>query len=58
MRAQFIIATHSPFFLSLEGARIYDLDSRPVAIKQWYELANIRAYFELFDLNREKFLNQ
>lgn len=58
MRAQFIIATHSPFFLSLEGARIYDLDSRPVAIKQWYELANIRAYFELFDRNREKFLNQ
>ena len=43
---------------NLEGARIYDLDSRPVAIKQWYELANIRAYFELFDRNREKFLNQ
>lgn len=27
---QLIIATHSPFLLAMEGARIYDLDSRPV----------------------------
>lgn len=30
---QFIIATHSPFLLALNGARIYDLDSVPVKAK-------------------------
>ena len=31
---QFIIATHSPFLLSMSGARIYDLDETPVDIKR------------------------
>lgn len=30
---QFIIATHSPFFLSLKDAKIYDIDSTPVITK-------------------------
>jgi len=29
---QFIISTHSPFLLSLKGARIYDIDSNPVKL--------------------------
>lgn len=45
---QFIIATHSPFLLSLRGAKIYDLDSRPVSVKPWQELENVKLYFELF----------
>lgn len=45
---QFIIATHSPFLLALEGARIYDLDSCPVATREWWELENTRLYFEFF----------
>lgn len=45
---QIIIATHSPFLLSLKGAKIYDLDSVPVSEKKWHELENIRLYYELF----------
>ena len=45
---QLVIATHSPFLLSLKGAKIYDLDSLPVTEKPWYELANMRAYYALF----------
>ena len=32
---QLIIATHSPFLLSMEGARIYDLDAQPAGIRNW-----------------------
>ena len=46
--AQLVIATHSPFLLALEGAKIYDLDSSPVEIKPWYELENIRLYHAFF----------
>ena len=35
---QFLIATHSPFLLALERAKIYDLDSSPVTLKKWWEL--------------------
>ena len=55
LRTQFIIATHSPFFLSMDGVRIYDLDSHPAQRKAWYELKNMQAYFNLFDTNRDKF---
>ena len=34
---QIIIATHSPFLLSMHGAKIYDLDSHPVDVKKWTE---------------------
>ena len=52
---QFVIATHSPFILSLPGARIYDLDETPVDIKKWWELENPRLYFEFFNKNRRFF---
>ena len=45
---QFIIATHSPFLLALEGARIYDLDARPASLKNWWELENTKVYYEFF----------
>ena len=45
---QFIIATHSPFLLSMRGAKIYDMDEDPVDVKRWTELENVRAYFEFF----------
>ena len=48
---QFIISTHSPFLLSMRGAKIYDLDENPVAVKQWTELENIRIYREFFTSN-------
>ncbi len=52
---QFIIATHSPFLLSMEGARIYDLDQDPVSIRSWWELENVRMYYDFFNEHRELF---
>lgn len=45
---QFIIATHSPFFLAICGAKIYDLDEKPAKLKSWTELDNVRAYYDFF----------
>lgn len=45
---QFIIATHSPFLLALDGAKIYDLDSRPVTVRNWWDLENVRIYYDFF----------
>lgn len=43
---QFIISTHSPFLLSMRGAKIYDLDESPVGVKRWTELKNVRTYYD------------
>ena len=56
LRTQFIIATHSPFFLSLKNATIYDLDSHPTRVSRWQDLPNMHAYFDLFEQNREQFI--
>ena len=53
---QFIIATHSPFLLSMRGAKIYDMDEETVDIKKWTELANVRAYFDFFMKHESEFL--
>ncbi len=45
---QFIISTHSPFLLVMEGAKIYDLDAEPAAVKDWTELENVITYREFF----------
>ncbi len=45
---QFIIATHSPFLLAIEGAQIYDLDYEPIVVRDWWELDNVRIYYEFF----------
>jgi len=45
---QFIIATHSPFLLSMRGAKIYDMDEEVVDVKRWTELDNVRTYYEFF----------
>lgn len=52
---QFIISTHSPFLLSLKGAKIYDIDSVPVKTSEWTELPCVRVYKEFFDENSYKF---
>ena len=54
-RSQFIIATHSPVFLSMENARIYDLDSYPVSVCNWTELPNVRKYFDFFMEHKDEF---
>lgn len=52
---QFIIATHSPFILSLRGAKIYDLDEDPVDIKKWTELPNVAVYYDFFKKHERDF---
>lgn len=53
---QFVIATHSPFLLSMRGAKIYDLDEDPVDVKRWTELGNVRAYFDFFKVHEREFM--
>ncbi len=55
-KCQLIIASHSPFILSIPGARIYNLDSDPISVQPWYELENMRCYFDLFNHHRPDFL--
>lgn len=45
---QFIIATHSPFLLSMHGAKIYDLDGEAAEVKKWTELKNVRIFYDFF----------
>lgn len=52
---QFIIATHSPFLLSMKGAKIYDMDEEVVDIKRWSELENVRVYYEFFKKHEKEF---
>lgn len=54
---QFIIATHSPFLLSMKHAKIYNLDEIPVRPAKWTELPNVRAYYEFFREHRDEFLD-
>lgn len=53
--AQLVIATHSPLLLSIPGARIYDLDHRPIGLRPWYELENVRLLFDFFNEHRGLF---
>lgn len=52
---QFVIATHSPFILSLRGAKIYNLDASPVTVEKWYELENVRFFYDFFKQNEKVF---
>lgn len=52
---QFIISTHSPFFLALRGAKIYDLDADPVDVKRWTQLKGVRDTFSFFQAHRAEF---
>ncbi|WP_256702647.1 AAA family ATPase [Paenibacillus sp. FSL H7-0326] len=52
---QFIISTHSPFLLSMNGAKIYNLDENPVKVRHWTELDHVRTYYEFFKKNENAF---
>jgi predicted ATPase len=52
---QFIISTHSPFLLSMRGARIYNLDQNPVTTRRWTDLENVRTYFDFFKAYENEF---
>ena len=52
---QFVISTHSPFLLSMRGAKIYDMDEEPVDVKRWTKLEGVRAYFDFFKAHEREF---
>ena len=52
---QFVIATHSPFVLSIENAKVYNLDRCPSNVCNWYELENVRVFHEFFKKNNSLF---
>lgn len=54
-QCQFIIATHSPFLLSMRQAKIYDLDEEIVDVKKWTQLENVKRYFEFFKSHEREF---
>ena len=51
-----MIATHSPFLLSMPQAKIYDLDEEIVDVKKWSELENVRAYYDFFKKHEQEFV--
>ncbi len=52
---QFVIATHSPFFLAMRDAKIYDLSGEKAGVKKWTELGNVRTYYEFFKKHESAF---
>lgn len=54
---QFVIATHSPFILSLPYAKIYNMDEAPVRTCKWTEYENVRIYYDFFKQHSEDFEN-
>ena len=52
---QFVIATHSPFFLAMRDAKIYDLSGEKAKVRRWTELANVRAYYDFFKRHEGEF---
>lgn len=55
---QFIISTHSPYMLSLKGAKVYDMDSRPAKSVRWADIAAMRAMFDFFMQHKRDFGQQ
>jgi predicted ATPase len=54
-KCQFIIATHSPFILSIPHAKIYNMDEYPVKICKWTEYENVRVYYDFFKQHESEF---
>lgn len=52
---QFILSTHSPFLLSMKGAKIYDMDEDPVDVKRWTKLAHVRSFYTFFKEHEREF---
>lgn len=52
---QLVISTHSPFLLSMRGAKIYDMDEDPVTLKKWTQVETVRIYYEFFEQHKNEF---
>lgn len=45
---QFIIASHSPFFIGMDNASVYNLDNDVIELCDWLQLENIQIYRDFF----------
>ena len=52
---QLVISTHSPFLLSMRGAKIYDMSENPVDVKRWTQLESVRTYYDFFKKHEGEF---
>ena len=52
---QFIIATHSPLLLAMNGAKIYNLDDDYAEPCNWTELENVKVYADFFKEHIDNF---
>ena len=41
--------------LSMQGAKIYDLDSDPIDVKPWTQLENVKTYYSFFKSHEKEF---
>lgn len=55
LSCQFIIATHSPFMLGTLDAKIYNIDKEDYSVCKWYELENVRYFYDFFKKHAEEF---
>ena len=55
LSCQFIIATHSPFMLGTLDAKIYNIDKEDSSICKWYELENVRYFYDFFKKHEKEF---
>ncbi len=55
LSCQFIIATHSPFMLGTLNAKIYNIDKDDYSICEWYELENVRCFYDFFKKHEKEF---
>lgn len=54
---QFVIATHSPIFLSLPQAKIYDFDNNSKVVDSWTKLKSMRLMYDIFMKHASEFDN-
>lgn len=55
LNCQFIISTHSPFMLGTLDAKIYNIDDKCMDEAQWYDLENVRYFYEFFKKHERVF---
>ena len=52
---QILLATHSPILLAMKGAKVYDLDRRPIEVRKWTDLPAVRGWYDFFREHQGEF---
>lgn len=56
LECQFVIATHSPFMLGTQNAKIYNIDTKEYDVVKWNELENVQYFYNFFKKHEQEFL--